>query len=113
MKNFKELLKEMNVGKSSLPKEFFDFYDKFQKDQKTKRSKQKPREKSKSVVTSSDWKNFENLLKKHDWTYQRSDDKKVYQKGKASKKQIDALYDMLKVVDKAKTEKLYRKYAKL
>ncbi len=64
----------------------------------------------KPKVTENTWKKFESLLKKHDWNFDRSDDSRVFNKGYAEKRSIDALYSTLKDVDKKKADKLIKKY---
>jgi hypothetical protein len=63
-------------------------------------------------VTEEDWRNFEQHLRSHDWTYQRSDDHRVYINGRDEAIEIANLYDKLKRVDKKRAERLYQQYSR-
>lgn len=69
-------------------------------------------EKTKKSVTPADWKNFEGMLKTHDWHYLKSDDHRDYTQGKMERDNIDRLYQKLSLVDKQKAKNLIKKYKK-
>lgn len=60
---------------------------------------------------SDELSDFEKLLKQHDWTYQRSDDRNAYKRGAAERKEIEDMFKKLSAGPlKNKAKSLYTKY---
>lgn len=55
-----------------------------------------------------DWETFEDLLKKHDWTYMYSDDSRYFNAGQLSSATIKMLLNQ--APDQVKAHELFNKY---
>lgn len=100
----KEILLKIKEHEKNIKKSYKKSQEKYSKDIELKMKETMPTEK--------DWKNFEDLLKKHDWFSDYTDDYSVYKKGNESRNDIHYMYNWLKVWDLRKAEKLYKKYNK-
>jgi len=54
---------------------------------------------------------FERRLKRHDWTYEMSEDHRVWVSGNNAAADLNFRHNQLEKIDKDLTEKLWRKYA--
>jgi hypothetical protein len=56
------------------------------------------------------WQEFERLLKRHDWTYEYSDDHRVWQAGTAERDELKRMYKTLIAFDEPRAIALWKKY---
>lgn len=56
------------------------------------------------------WEEYEAFLQVHDWTYQMSDDKRSYAKGRDEARYLDWLGEELAKVDQERQQRLYSQY---
>ena len=77
-------------------------------------TRRQPKQVEKKPLTSSDWREFENMLKKHDWSFEMSDDPRDFRKGNAERNQILSFMNhrITNQSEKDKAFALYTKYAK-
>lgn len=58
------------------------------------------------------WKEFERKLKRHDWTYEMSDDSRVWDRGRKAYHDLRYRCNQLSKLDKERAEALLEKYRK-
>jgi hypothetical protein len=64
------------------------------------------------VMMAATFSQFEQALKQHDWTYNYSDDGRVWRRGEAQAKDIESMAKELVLVDADRTVDLYNKYGR-
>lgn len=62
--------------------------------------------------TEDPWAEYERLLKNHDWTFEMSDDHRVWEAGRAAQERLIRLKELLCTVNKERAMEMWRLYAK-
>lgn len=64
----------------------------------------------KDLKFADPWAEFKRLLKRHDWTYEMSDDHRVWQAGRAARDVLNNMYTTLSMLDEPRATILWNKY---